>query len=60
MEITGGYNGYRGMIHESRLGRMEFSNQKCDAIAKSRHTRESGYPGFKQAIEIPGFPFSRE
>jgi len=31
-----------------------------DGFAKTRHTRESGYPGFIKVVEIPGFPFSGE
>jgi hypothetical protein len=31
-----------------------------DAIVKSRHTRESGYPGYLKLPEKTGFPLSRE
>jgi len=41
-----------------------------NGFAKTHHTRglcaealakeQSGYPGFREAVEIPGFPFSRE
>jgi hypothetical protein len=33
---------------------------KVDGLAKSRHTRESGYPACHYLSVITGFPLSRE
>ena len=42
------------------LAGLQNTTTNLDALAKTRHTRESGYPGFRKVVEIPGFPFSRE
>jgi hypothetical protein len=44
----------------SRFSIVPITPLKLDASVRSRHTRESGYPGVKYILEKTGFPFARE
>jgi hypothetical protein len=45
---------------EVRSALKKLAPVKFDGLVRSRHTRESGYPGVKYMFEKTGFPFVRE
>jgi hypothetical protein len=60
LQLLSSSNRLQAILSACQVAEKTFSFLSIDALAKTRHTRESGYPGFIKVVEIPGFPFSRE